>query len=172
MGELNGLPAHILLVHAVVVLVPLTAIAVLLVAFWAPARGRFGIVGPLLGLVTLATVPLTTSAGQWLQRRVPDTSLVRQHVRLGDTLLPWVLALGLLSGLVWWMDGASGRRPSRGMRRHQLEHTWVRVGLGVVSVVVAVDSVVTVYRIGDSGARAAWQGRVPATAAQGSGTGR
>jgi hypothetical protein len=35
----------------------------------------------------------------------------------------------------------------------------VSIGLAVVAVVVAVGSVITVYEIGDSGARATWQGK-------------
>ncbi len=42
MDELFGLPAHPLLVHAAVVLVPLAAIGVVLIAFWPAARARLG----------------------------------------------------------------------------------------------------------------------------------
>jgi hypothetical protein len=45
---IGGLPAHPLIVHATVVLVPLAAAAVALHAFWPAARAR-------LGLVTLGT---------------------------------------------------------------------------------------------------------------------
>ena len=47
--EFNGLPIHILLVHAVVVLVPLAALLTMLSAVWPAARRRIGIITPLSG---------------------------------------------------------------------------------------------------------------------------
>ena len=91
--EVNGLPLHVLLVHFVVVLVPLTAIAALLVPIWPAARRRLGIVVPLLALFDLVLVPIVTQAGEWLLARVPSTPLIQAHAALGRTLLPWVIAL-------------------------------------------------------------------------------
>ncbi|MEV5842339.1 hypothetical protein AB0M32_10255 [Streptomyces sp. NPDC051985] len=34
---------------------------------------------PALGLVTFGSVPLATNAGEWLERRVPSTPLLRRH---------------------------------------------------------------------------------------------
>jgi hypothetical protein len=61
--EFNGLPVHILLVHLVVVLVPATALCLLLTAFWPAARRRLGFVTPLLALLALIAVPFTRAAG-------------------------------------------------------------------------------------------------------------
>lgn len=58
----NGLPAHVLVVHFVVVLVPLSALAVVVGAIWPSAARRMGVVLPLLALVTLASVPVATNA--------------------------------------------------------------------------------------------------------------
>lgn len=59
-----GLPAHILLVHAVVVLVPLAAIALVLCLLWPAARRR--LVWPTLTLAVISAVltPTTTQAGE------------------------------------------------------------------------------------------------------------
>lgn len=97
MNQINGLPAHILLVHAVIVFVPLTALLVLLHVFWAASRQR--LVWPTLtaASLSLAANALAMHAGEWLQQRVPDTPLVRAHTKLGDTLLPWTFGLFLLS---------------------------------------------------------------------------
>ena len=59
-----GLPAHPLVVHAVVVLVPLSALAGLVVAVWPAARERYAPVA--LGIATLAliSVPLATHTGE------------------------------------------------------------------------------------------------------------
>ena len=40
MQTVNGLPAHVLLVHAIVVLLPLSALLLALTALWPAARRR------------------------------------------------------------------------------------------------------------------------------------
>ncbi|MEK6441609.1 hypothetical protein [Pseudonocardia sp. T1-2H] len=99
--EINGLPAHVLLLHAVVVLVPLTSLLVVGTAFWPAARRRLGVAVPILALVTLGAVQLTINAGEWLIRRVPITPLVRAHAHLGDGMLPWAIALFVVAVAVW-----------------------------------------------------------------------
>ncbi|MEV7505435.1 DUF2231 domain-containing protein [Streptomyces sp. NPDC093018] len=153
MTLVNGLPAHVLLVHVVVVLVPLTALALVAAAIWPRAAHRLGVLLPALGLVSLVSVPLTTSAGEWLERHVDSDPLVRRHTELGDGLLPWALGLFALAVVVWWAARGSRREGGGGARRSALP---VRIVLGLLSVVIAVGAVVDVYRIGDSGAKAAW----------------
>lgn len=160
MWEINGLPVHVLVVHAVVVLVPLSAFVVLLAVFWPQARARLGVVSPLLALGALATVPVAVQAGGWLEQRVPTSALTREHTDLGGTLLPWVVGVAAVAVAVWWLDGASGRRRARGVGRWQLEQTAVRAVVGLLAVVVAAGAVGTVVRVGESGSRAVWDGRV------------
>ncbi|AEW98937.1 DUF2231 domain-containing protein [Streptantibioticus cattleyicolor] len=111
---------------------------------------------PLFALVTLVSVPLTTHAGEWLERHVGRDPLVRRHAELGDGLLPWALGLFVLAVVVWWAgrrhtpDGAGASGPA-------WISSWPARALAVVlCLLVAAGSVVDVYRIGDSGARAAW----------------
>ncbi|MFZ3566833.1 DUF2231 domain-containing protein [Streptomyces sp. BH097] len=156
MGLINGLPAHVLIVHFVVVLVPLTALALTVCAIWPRAAQRMGVVLPALALVTLASVPLATGAGEWLEEHVDSDALVRRHAALGDGLLPWVGGLFVLTVLVWWAarrTAASGDDSSQGTRRPMAV---LRIVVAVLSLVVAVGAAVDVYRIGDSGAKAAW----------------
>src|SRR5690606_37393735 len=54
-----GLPLHPLLVHAVVILVPLTALALVLGSLWPAARRRLGIVTPLAAALLVVLVPIT-----------------------------------------------------------------------------------------------------------------
>jgi hypothetical protein len=157
--EINGLPAHVLLVHAVIVLVPATALAVVLAALWPAARARLGGLLPVLALGTLALVPLTTSAGEALLERTFVTDLVRRHTELGRTLWPWVVGLLVLAVAIWWLDGASGRRsPGDGPLR--LDDRRTRAAVAVVSLLVAAGAVVTVVRVGESGTRSVWEGRL------------
>ena len=149
MGEIDGLPMHVLVVHVAVVLVPTAALAVLLVAVWPAARTRLGPLPLALALGALAVVPVTTSAGSWLRDRVGESAPVRRHAELGEGLLPWVIALAVLAAAVWWL----GSRLDTGL---------VRVVAALLALVVAAGTVVTVYRVGETGARSVWEGRVPA----------
>ena len=155
--EVGGLPLHILVIHAVVVFVPLTALAVVLHAVWPAAGRRLGIVTPLAGLALVVLVPLAVFSGEWLEGLVGSTPAVEQHEALGRTLLPWVIGL-LVVGLGEWLW--FGREIGRDLpppRRELIR--WVIVAAAIV---VAVGSVYTVVLIGDSGARAVWGGIVPA----------
>ncbi|MGO4422943.1 DUF2231 domain-containing protein [Streptomyces sp. MCAF7] len=156
----NGLPAHVLFVHFVIVLVPLSALAVVVGAIWPSAARRMGVVLPLLALVTLVSVPVATQAGEWLEEHVDSNALVRRHAELGDGLLPWAAGLFVLATAVWWTtrrstsaEAAPGERTRAATPRSALV---VRVAAVVLSVGVAAGAVVDVYRIGDSGAKAAW----------------
>jgi hypothetical protein len=153
--KINGLPAHVLLVHVVVVMVPITALLLLLTVFWPEARRRIGVVLPIVALFTLIMVPITTHAGEWLEEHLGGRSpLVVKHADLGEQLLPWAIGLFLVSAVVWGTNRYFGRssdaRPP----------TVLTIVFAVLSVVVAVGSVVMIYRIGDSGAQAAWKGTI------------
>ena len=150
MGAIDGLPLHVLVVHLAVVLVPTAALLVLLVAVWPAARARLGPLPLALALGALAVVPVTTSAGEWLRDRVGDSAPVRRHAELGEGLLPWVIALAAVAAALWWL----GRTPGR------LDAGPLRVVAGLLALVVAAGTVVTVYRVGESGARSVWEGRV------------
>ncbi|MER7839039.1 DUF2231 domain-containing protein [Streptomyces sp. NPDC096040] len=163
MSTVNGLPAHVLLVHIVVILVPLTALALVAAALWPRAARRLGVVLPALALVALVSVPLTTQAGEWLERHVTDDALVRRHTELGDGLLPWAVGLFVLATVVWWATRSGGPQTDRS-GAGRLSALPVRIVVGVLSVAVAAGAVVDVYRIGDSGAKAAWHDAYDKTA--------
>ncbi|QXE33862.1 hypothetical protein KQY30_05695 [Streptomyces sp. GMY02] len=168
MSLINGLPVHVLLVHFVVVLVPLAALALVVCVIWPKAAQRMGIVLPLLALVALVSVPLTTGSGEWLEAHVDSNALVRRHAALGDGLLPWSAGLFVLAVVVWWAYGratAPGSGTPGGTRRWST--TPVRVAAVVLSLVVAAGAAVDVYRIGDSGAKAVWSDDFSKTASGG-----
>lgn len=175
MSLVNGLPAHILLVHFVIVLVPLTALALVVGAVRPTVARRMGIALPLLALVTLLSVPLATEAGEWLERHVDSDALVRRHAQLGDGLLPWAAGLFALAVVVWWTArrSAASASPSAPVSRASSGARWsaapVRIAAVVLSLVVAVGAAVDVYRIGDSGAKAAWHDGFSQTATGGHG---
>lgn len=162
--KFNGLPTHVLLVHVVVVMVPLAALLAVLSALWPKARLRLGLLSPLAALIALAFVPVTTNAGEWLQEHIDNTDLVRRHAEMGDGLLIWAGLLFVLSAALWMIDVA----PARNWRVPAVAATrTTRIALSGVLCVVAVIAVVQVYRIGDSGAKAAWENRLTSAASHG-----
>jgi hypothetical protein len=152
-----GLPAHALLVHATVVLVPLSALAVLLYAFWPAARRRLGGGMPLLAGVAVVLTPLSTQSGEVLEHEVAHSDLIEQHARLADGLLPWTIGLFVVAAGLWWLDR---RRAGAGSAGPRPEPRWLPLVAGVLAVVAVVGVVQQVVRVGHAGAEATWQGVV------------
>ncbi|GAA3797055.1 DUF2231 domain-containing protein [Cellulomonas soli] len=185
----NGLPAHVLLVHAVVVLVPLAALMAVIAAAWPAARRKLGFLTPLVGLAALGGVPLATEAGEWLEEHVPESPLVEQHTQYGDAVLVWAVGLFLVTCAVWFIgrladraraerlasagttgaDGTVAATPTA--RSAWAGAPWARAVVGVVTLVIATGATLAVYRAGDSGARAAWQDQVGSTSSGTAGAG-
>lgn len=149
MSTFNGLPAHILLNHFIVVLGPLTAILAILCAVWPAARRRLIWMVLLLAVGTLILTPLTTTAGVWLSARVgPPNPVLTNHEQLGSTLI-WVIAA--LVGAVALLAVVHLRQE----RGHAVKFALHAV-VGLLVIAAAVTTLVQTYRVGDSGARAAW----------------
>jgi hypothetical protein len=161
---INGLPAHVLIVHFVIVLVPLSALALLAGAVWPSAARRLGVLLPILAFVTLASVPLAMNAGDWLEAHVGSDPLVSKHVSLGDSLLPWAVGLFVISAVVWWTARRSAPAPGGSSGATWSTSAVARGAIMVLSLAVAVGAVVDVYRVGDSGAKAAWHDSYSKTA--------
>ena len=161
--EFNGLPLHVLIVHAVVIVVPLAALCAVCTAFWPAVRRRLGILTPLIALTALVLVPLAVQAGEWLQSRLVNvTPLLGEHTSLGRTMLPWAIALFLVAALQWgwyrYINGDGDGARSASVLRSRTGRLIATVIIDLVVVVSAVGAVVTVALIGESGSRAVWTG--------------
>lgn len=104
--KINGLPAHILLVHLVIVFVPVAALMLAASALWPAARAKLGFLTPAVALVALVFVPITTHAGHWLQDHLRGNEghlnpLILRHAQLGEELLPWTVGLFVMAVAVW-----------------------------------------------------------------------
>ncbi|VVJ21683.1 Uncharacterised protein [Amycolatopsis camponoti] len=168
MTTLNGLPAHVLLVHAIVVLLPLAALLLVLSAVWPAARDKLAGPNAILSVLVVVLVPITTEAGEWLERRVASTPLVRTHTELGDTALWVAIPVALLALLVWWRRREGLRIQANGTGRRTLlapASTAVTIVLSVLAIAAAGAAGYDIYRIGDSGAQASWQGQFSTTPA-------
>lgn len=155
--EIAGLPMHPLLVHAVVILVPLTALALVLGSVWPAARRRLGIVTPLAALLLVVLVPITVAAGEALKAIVGPLPAVETHEGYGRMLLPWVIGMLVVAAAQWlWFHWGAQGETETAKRRTRL----VSAGLAVLAIAVATGTTIVVVLIGDSGARAVWGGLV------------
>jgi hypothetical protein len=152
MSTIAGLPAHILLNHVLVVLVPLTAILAVLCALWPAALQRLVWLVAALSVVVLIVTPMTTSAGEWLENEIGESPAVNAHEALGKTMLYVAIAQVLASATLVFVH-------LRRMRQLAMNSAWAVVAATFVIIVSAV-SVVQIVRVGDSGARAVWSGVV------------
>ncbi|MEV7631414.1 hypothetical protein AB0N64_03285 [Microbacterium sp. NPDC089318] len=150
--RIAGLPLHPLLVHAVVVLTPLTALAVALAALWPAARRRLGYAPPIAALVVAGLVPLTVAAGEELADAVGRTPAISRHEALGEMLIPWTIALLIAAIAVTTRDRMLPR-----LRRADIRRV-IAVVVPAVAVVAAVGTIIVTVLTGDAGARAVWEG--------------
>lgn len=153
---INGLPVHPLVVHAVVVLVPLAVLGTIVIAVvpkWRAPYGPFVVAAAAIGA---ALCPVATSSGESLEEHVGDPG---SHAELGDQLVWFVLPVLILSAvLVWLARRPEDRRPGP---------AWLPTAVAVVAVLASVACAVQVYRVGDSGARAAWGDKVSSSSSGG-----
>lgn len=150
MNVVNGLPAHVLLVHFMVVLAPLTALLEIACVLWPPARrGQLVWLTLILALVTMVLTPITTNAGGWLYdlRRNPDP-ILREHAERGATMLYFSVAL-LVVAVVLVASHFAERRAGKAWRV-------MNIILAVVVLAVGVSSMIQIYRIGDAGSQSVW----------------
>jgi ABC-type branched-subunit amino acid transport system permease subunit len=145
-----GLPAHALLVHAIVVLAPLTAALEILCGFWPAARRRLVWLVLALAAGTTVLTPITTDAGEWLkhQRGANVSPILQEHAERGDWMIYFSVALLVVAvalAVLHWLEGRSDKR-----------RTAATVVVAIVALVVGVSSIVTVARIGHTGAQSVW----------------
>jgi hypothetical protein len=145
-----GLPVHVLLVHATVVVLPVAA--TLLVASVLVPRLRVW-AGPLpllLAVASLALVPLTTASGENLERAIGTSPAINDHAALGEMVIWWAIGLVAVAAVSYAMR-LRGRQPRR----------WMTVAVAALGVAVGLGALVQVVLTGHSGAEAVWSGVVP-----------
>ncbi len=138
-----GLPTHILVVHAAVVLLPLASVGAVVMAVRSDWSRRFGPVVVAVAAVGLVSAFLARRSGEEFSRRVGTP---QPHAELGE-VLPWIaLAFFVLTLALWLLDRrTSGRRS-----------TAVAV-LAVLVVAAAALTTLWTIRVGHSGSEAVWE---------------
>lgn len=149
---LFGLPAHPLLVHVPVVLIPLCFVGALGL-WWKPWRDRLGWATAVVLVFAGIFTQLAIGSGQALRNEL-DTNgpLVRAHVSIAENVRPWLLLFFVFLVAFLWVERKrrlDGRSVS--MKTPALAILFaLTIGFGAVSTY-------WVVRIGHTGARAEWQ---------------
>ena len=154
MTIINGMPAHALLLHFVVVLVPMTALLEIVCALWPTARR-----GPLLWLTltlaitTMVLTPITINAGEWLYDRIANPSpILGEHAALGSAMNYFAAAL---------LAGATALLVLRLIEtRSDKRRMAAQVVVAIMVLAAAISSTIQIYRVGDAGAQSVWGGEI------------
>jgi hypothetical protein len=154
--EFAGLPFHFIVLHAAVVLGPLTALVAVVFAFFPRWRYLSRWPTAALTLGTFVSVWLSRLSGQSYVSSHPElASLVAEHAQRGQllSLLTTLFAI-VVAVAVWGLGGPSGLVSGSGAR--PVRSVGLERGLTVAVAVTALLMLVWVVLTGDAGARAAW----------------
>jgi len=163
---IGGLPLHPLVVHFVVALLVIAPLGALLTALWPAVRRRFGWLAFAAAAVATILVPVATSSGENLASRVGTSPQVLAHEELADLMIWWSLGLTVALGALMVVHTMAARKTtakvavgSAGAEEPgQKAPALLMIVLAVLTVGAAVGTGIHVYRVGDAGARAVWEG--------------
>lgn len=146
---IGGLPLHPLIVHFAVTLLPLSALALLVLIAVPRWRKTFGWV-VLAGLfVSVGTAWVAKETGEGLASVL---GLPQEHAQWGDRIVP-IAGLLFIAAAVWFWQvrkGATGALTTIS---------------AIVSAILAVISIIVIVIVGHTGAQAAWAGKMAAATA-------
>lgn len=170
--ELFGLPAHPLLVHAPVVLVPLTVLTAVAYALVPPLRRRIGWLLVLLSLAAAATAFAATESGEEFAASLGGVNpTIAQHQEYGETLRNFAILVAVISVVLVVVDRARRSRSALAFAEDGSPHTYARARsggmvLGAVSIVLSIGLLALagaaafyVVRAGHTGAEMVWGAR-------------
>lgn len=156
MNEIQGLPAHPLLVHGPIVLIPLVAllgIAMVVRRSWRATLGPWVV---LLGIAMFVLTVLAGGAGEALEANVPKTELAHRHAELGESMRPIALALLVAIVLLVAPAWAYARGGSPAVLSRLAESRAWNIITVVLVIATAVLATYWVVVTGHSGAESVW----------------
>lgn len=138
--QINGLPLHPLVVHAAVVLIPLSGVLAVIMVLLPRFSDRFGPLVAVMAWVGLGAAAVAKETGEMLQRT--EGGATRLHAESGDLMPAFAAAQAVLITALWLVD-----RRGRGV-----------FGLLVagLTLLAAAATGYWAYRTGDSGAQSVW----------------
>ena len=141
--EFGGLPAHPLIIHAVVVLLPLVAITLLVGFFWKNLLKKLHL--PIIGILALSVVGVIAAKSSGYSLSVV-VGLPKSHAQWGNYLV--LLAVALFSSFVLFSYISFYKRSKI-----------ATLSLGVLMALLAVSTIGMTYVVGHSGAESVWKYR-------------
>lgn len=154
MNVVNGLPAHALWLHFVLVLVPLTALLEIVCGLWPAARrGQLLWLTLVLAVATMVLTPITINAGEWLyDLKSKPTPILDEHAARGSFMIYFAAALLAVAIALVVLRVVE--------RRSDKRRVVVNLVVAVLVLAVGISSMVQIYRVGDAGAHSVWGGEI------------
>jgi len=147
-----GLPLHPLIIHAVVVLVPLSALGVIFLLVFPRFAPTFS---PLILILLIASTVagfIAENSGQSLSNRVGYPG---DHAEQGERLAKLILLFTLLY-ITWFVI-------YRKSIKFKSADKLLKRGLSVLLLLTAIASTTLTFIVGHSGAKASWEDRIKAS---------
>lgn len=169
----GGLPAHPLFVHVPVVLIPVTILAALVCMVKLEWFSRYGVAVAVVSIAAMSSIFVTMQAGSALQSalhlRGRAAHLISEHAQAAHYLAFIYVAFTAIVIVTFAAQRISDGRPTGlGILDRFLGPRGVFSGLRLLLVLLALAAAVMVFRVGDLGAKAVWQGRIQAAHAHAS----
>jgi hypothetical protein len=147
--SLFGLPAHPLVVHIAVVLLPIAAVGILAVAAVPRARRHYAPLVLAASLAATLAVGLAQTSGEELEDHVRETALVEAHTSQGESVLPWAIAVTVAAAAVT-------AAPHIGRDLTNTRSRTTTTVLVVAALIAGTGATWTVIDVGHGGAKATW----------------
>lgn len=180
MDTWRGLPAHPLIVHIPVAMLPLAALGVLVMLIRRSWYERYRWAVLLVGAIGTGGAILAASTGEALEHRIREVEgreavrAIHEHAEAGDLArtmaIVFFVALAAWVIIPWFLDrratatGATGATGSTDADQEGIpasartgSPSWLRPLLMALAALTAVASMVTMYDAGHSGASEAWK---------------
>lgn len=151
------LPTHTLLVHAPVVLIPLTSIGAAAIALRPNWRRRYGWLVLAVAIAAFVSTLLAVSSGQAFDEFLDGAAPTARHAELGEQTRFLVLVLLAVVVVVLMVGRRQDRQPTADDRRRMA----TGIVLAVLTISIATTATVWVVMTGHEGARITWTGIFP-----------
>ena len=163
----GGLPAHPLFVHVPVVLIPCTIVAAIVFVIKPQWLQRYGIALALVSIAAMSSIFLTMQAGAALRTALnlqgEAAKLISEHSQAAHILAYIYVLFTSTLILTFASQRISGGMPTGlGIVDRLLSPKPALTALRVVLVALSLGAGYMVFRTGDLGAKAVWEGRLQA----------
>src|SRR5262245_57011856 len=159
--ELFGLPPRPLFSHVLVVMIPLAALGMLIMALAPRTRARLG--WPVVVLAGLSTffAWMAKGSGEELERRVEADPLLAHHTALGDTMYLVALVFFVFVTAFVVVDRRAAARAAAGEHAGPAVNRRTAGGpvllvLTVLALVTGVAATARIVQVGHAGSRVTW----------------